>query len=186
MHIYDPFTSVILGRDYIDLIYLCELFETRWTLLYRASVNGFGSNDFHANCDEKSQTLTILKAKETGFIFGGYTEKFWQGEEVQKFDSKAFIFSLTNKDNTPCQMKIRDGVNAIFCASTAGPSFGTGEIHVVDNSNTNKPDLDLDSFSNLGETYIHSKYVYGSVEAKSFLAGSYNFLLDEIEVYHKQ
>ena len=178
---------MILGQhDYINLIYLCDLFETQWTLLYRASMDGFGSNDFHSRCDNISKTLTILKAKETGYIFGGFTEKLWQGDEVQKSDSKAFIFSLTNKDKIPCQMKIPNKANAIFCAKEAGPSFGTGEIHVVHNSNTNKPYAYLDSFSDLGGTYVHSNYAYGSAEAKSFLAGSYNFTLDEIEVYKKE
>ena len=44
----------------------------------------------------------------------------------------------------------------------------------------------MDSFSNLGWTYKHPQYAYGTNEAKSFLAGSHKFQLDEIEVYQKE
>ncbi len=43
------------------------------SLLYRGTRDGFGSNYFHFKCDGHSNTLTILKAKGSGFIFGGFT-----------------------------------------------------------------------------------------------------------------
>ncbi len=43
----------------------------------------------------------------------------------------------------------------------------------------------MDSFSRLGDTYKHPLYEYGTNEAKSFLAGSYQFRFDEIEVFQK-
>jgi hypothetical protein len=44
----------------------------------------------------------------------------------------------------------------------------------------------MDSFSHLGDCYKHPQYLYGTNEAKSFLAGSYQYQLDEIEVYQKK
>ena len=41
------------------------------------------------------------------------------------------------------------------------------------------------SYSELGHTYSHPEYEEGTNEAKTFLAGSRNFQLDEIEVYEK-
>jgi hypothetical protein len=38
----------------------------------------------------------------------------------------------------------------------------------------------------LGYTYKNPQYAYGTDEAKTFLAGSYNFQLDEIDVYQKE
>jgi hypothetical protein len=46
--------------------------------------------------------------------------------------------------------------------------------------------INVVSFSNLGHSYTHPDYRQGSNEAKSFLAGSYNFQVTEIEVYTKQ
>jgi hypothetical protein len=43
----------------------------------------------------------------------------------------------------------------------------------------------MESWSNLGSVYKHPQYAWGTNEAKSFLAGSYRFRLDEIEVYRK-
>jgi hypothetical protein len=43
-------------------------------LIYRASQDGFEANDFHSKCDQKPNTLMIIKS-EHGNIFGGYTEQ---------------------------------------------------------------------------------------------------------------
>ncbi len=69
----------------------------------------------------------------------------------------------------------------ICCNSSHGPIFGGGhDLHIADKSNTN-----INSFSNLAHSYIHPDYRFGTNEAKSFLAGSYNFQVSEIEVYTK-
>jgi hypothetical protein len=71
----DPFKSLILtGLQPYQLIQLCE-FSTKdkWSLLYRGSRDGFEPRDFHSKCDGKSPTLTVYKAQESSFIFGGYT-----------------------------------------------------------------------------------------------------------------
>jgi hypothetical protein len=55
------------------LINLCEFSPNdKWSLLYRGTRDGFGSNDFHSKCDGHSNTLTISKAKGSNFIFGGF------------------------------------------------------------------------------------------------------------------
>ena len=69
---------------------------------------------------------------------------------------------------------------ALYCHSECGPSFGF-DINIANNANTS-----LKSYSTLGFTYSHPKYAYGTNEAQSFLAGSYNFLVTEIEVYEKE
>ena len=50
----------------------------------------------------------------------------------------------------------------------------------------NNADKTSGSYSYLGRTYKHPQYEYGTNEAKSFLAGSHMFKLDEIEVYEKR
>ena len=95
-------------------------------------------------------------------------------------DPNAFLFSLINKDKQLIKMKVNNnGTNAICCHSDYGLTF-FGDIFICNNANTANG-----SISNLGQSYTHPQYAYNSIEAKSFLAGSYTFQIDEIEVYAK-
>jgi hypothetical protein len=44
----------------------------------------------------------------------------------------------------------------------------------------------MHSISNLGWTYKHPSFVCGTNSAKFFLAGSFNFQTNEIEVYARK
>jgi len=164
-----------------ELNVLCEFpVYQRWNLIYRASQDGFQASDFHSKCDEKPNTLVIIKSTNDK-IFGGYTERSWSGASisVDKPDSNAFIFSLTNKENRPLKIKCSPN-NGIRCNDTHGPIFGgqagSSDLVIANNSNKNN-----ESFSNLGHYYTHPEL--NPNEASSFLAGSYNFRVSEIEVY---
>jgi hypothetical protein len=176
----DPFASEIL-RPYqvIDLIELCEFNSSdKWTLLYRGSRDGFGASDFHSKCDAHNNTLTILKANGSSFIFGGFTSTNWDGSGQFKSDPNAFVFSLTNnKENQPCKMRQINKTCSIYCHSDIGPIFGSNDIHIGNSANTT-----ASSFSNLGKTYHHPQPSQGN----SYLAGAYFFQLSEIEVYQKE
>jgi hypothetical protein len=180
----DPFKSQILtGNQPNELIRLCEFSPNdKWTLLYRGTRDGFGAVDFHSKCDNKSPTLSICKAHESSFIFGGFASVSFNGSETWKSDPSAFLFSLTNKDNKPLKMNIDPNRHnrAIQCILSYGPTFGD-DICIANNANTT-----MDSYSNLGFAYSHPQYAKGTSEAKSFLAGSFWFQLDEIEVYEKE
>ena len=180
---FDPFKSQILScAQALQMLVLCEFsLDQNWSLLYRASRDGFDARCFHSKCDRHSSTLIILKAKETQFIFGGYTDTSWDYNGWHKWDPRAFIFSLTNKENKPCKMNTTDADTSIFTRSSSGPSFGAGDFVLSENPSKNRI-----SCSNLGVTYAHDDYVKGSDEARSFLAGTYQFQLSEIEVYEKE
>jgi hypothetical protein len=126
----------------------------------------------------------IFKAHDSSYIFGGFTAVSWESSTNGKCKSgpNAFIFSLTNNDNKPLKMKIHPKKRqyAIYCHFECGPTFGI-DLCIADNANTT-----MVSFSNLGFTYSHPQYEYGTNEAQTFLAGSYQFQLDEIEVYQKE
>jgi hypothetical protein len=124
-------------------------------------------------------TLIIIKSTN-GNVFGGYTEQKWNYTGSWKADPNSFLFSLINKLNR--QLKIKWLKNyGIYCNSNYGPIFGVGiDLCIADKSNTN-----ITSYSNLGYSYTHPDYEYKSDEAKSFLAGSYNFQVSEMEVYKK-
>ena len=105
-----PFNSTIIESHlYID----------KWKLIYRGSRDGFSLDDFQTRCVCKSPTLTIFKAKKSGYIFGEYTEV-----GRTKMDPNAYLFSLTNKDKKPLKIKIDleplfflEPNQSVFCAS---------------------------------------------------------------------
>jgi hypothetical protein len=166
-----------------ELIKLCEFSPSdKWSLLYRGTRDGFGADVFHSKCDSHSNTLTLVKAKESSYIFGGYTTIYWDSLSGWKPDQNAFIFSLTNKDNKPLKMNIDPNEHkfAIICGSEYGPTFGF-DISVANNANKT-----MNSCSKLGYSYKHPQYAFETIEAETFLAGSHEFQLEEIEVYKKE
>ena len=48
-----------------------------FVLIYSASCHGWDASTFHANCDNKGPTVTVVKSGN--YIFGGYTEQSWDG-----------------------------------------------------------------------------------------------------------
>ena len=185
----DPFKSqILMEQQPLELIQLCEFdLKSRFKLLYRASRDGFRGSDFHSKCDEHANTLTIFKASGSGsFIFGGFTSVAWESSKPGQYksDANAFLFSLTNKDNQPCKMKIDKSKEkyAIYCGSEYGPKFGSGHDICID-SDSNKY---AKSYSLFGHAYKHPRYAYNTNAAKCFLTGSPYFQLSEIEVYQKE
>jgi hypothetical protein len=168
------------------LIHLCEFSPNdKFALLYRGSQDGLDANDFHSKCDGHKNTLTIIKAKSSSYVFGAFTAVEWESLPPPgkfKSDPRAFLFSLTNKKNKPLKMKIEPNrcENAIFCNSELGPSFGDDDIWIENN-----PNKTMGGISYLGFAYKHPQYACGSEQAKSFLAGRCAFELEEIEVYQK-
>jgi len=176
----DPFKSKILSDNQAsELIKLCEFsLGDKWTLIYRGTRDGFGANEFHSKCNGHNNTLTILKAHGSSFIFGGFTPIDWNSSGQYKSDLNAFLFSLTNKDNQPSKINPIDTNCSIYCNSSYGPTFGCGhDIYVCENANVR-----AGSYSNLGHSFEHPQPDQGL----SYLAGSYPFQLSEIEVYKKE
>ncbi len=78
-----PFAdSVILSSDQSQTLinWLKEtwvLTNVSGNLLYRASRNGWAASNFHSCCDNNGPTVTVVKSGN--YIFGGYTDKLWDG-----------------------------------------------------------------------------------------------------------
>jgi len=174
-------SNILAGvNQFKHLISLCEFpVDQIWTLIYRASQDGFKAVNFHTKCDEKPNTLIIIKSKN-GNVFGGYTEQSWSGKGY-KSDPNAFLFSLINKDSKPIKMKCINSDGAIYCSNNIGPNFGLMDLKISFDSN-----LNTESSSNIGYSYEHPDYEYDSNEAQLFLAGSNEFQVLEIEVYTRE
>ena len=159
-----------------------ELNGRKWSLLYRGSRDGFKARDFHYHCDNKPNTLTIVQST-SGNIFGGFTSAQWKSNHSWQFDNRAFIYSIVNKENRPLFFEHSSThKNSIFSDLGYGPVFGYGcELVIFNNSNTN-----TNSYSDLGKSYTHPEYPYGSDKAKTILAGTHHFQVEEIEVFQMQ
>lgn len=185
------FDSTILSKNKFDeLMKFCEFPKnTKWTLLYRASRDGFGSNDFHSKCDAKPNNLVIVKSSQ-GYIFGGYTSEYWDTSDKFISDEKAFLFTFVNSLEYPMKLSINQNFKnkAIYCSDKVCPTFGSGfDLCIANNSNTSKQ-----SYTKLGNTYsIPSSFcdLYGhnpnNSNINSLFAGTQYFQTVEIEVFHK-
>lgn len=166
-----------------ELNQLCGIYLKDWALIYRASRDGFRSEDFHGYCDGITHTLTVIKAT-SGNIFGGYTQQAWSSDEGFVNDKKAYVFSLVNKEARPFKAQCSDdGENAIYCGSEQGPSFGGDGCCIRDICIATKSNTYRISSSSFGHTYEHSAYECDTAVARAILAGSEYFQIAEIEVY---
>eukprot|EP01080_Neovahlkampfia_damariscottae_P003984 gene3984-7240_t len=152
-----------------------------WELLYQASKNDFTAVTFHKLCDGNANTVVVIKS-HNGNIFGGYAELPWTSTSTYAYDTRSFIFSLKNK-NGKAPVKFANNTNnrmSNYGAPSYGPTFGGGhDLYICNNSNKTKS-----SYSNLGHSFKTLQSMkYATNEAKNFLAGTYNFLTTEIEVY---
>jgi hypothetical protein len=152
--------------------------EVTLSLLYRGSRDGFRAADFHAKCDDKGSTVTIVKSTE-GYIFGGYSDQSWKSNCYCccKSSSRAFLFSIVNPAGlAPMKLPLTGKSNnyAVFCDLSYGPCFGGEDLDICDNCNTvNK------SCSCLGSSYT----LPPGQDSRTFLAGCYSFQVAEIEVF---
>ncbi len=170
-------SSILTRNEGISLTQILNI-PLEGYLIYRASRDGFSASSFHSNCDGISNTVTIIKTKSNS-VFGGFTSAPWSSYGY-KYDANAFIFSLRREGRQNKQkFNVEDPENAINSGASYGPTFGYYDINVSDNSNQNE-----DSYSYLGNCYqLPNSLIFGSQEAKSYLAGSYNWQITEIEVY---
>ena len=92
--------------------------------------------------------------------------------------TEAFIFSLSNNEGLePFKAMVKGQSRAIYMDPSFGPTFGEGkDIYIASKANEN-----YGSYTNFGLSY----HVPDGVKDKqTILAGTYHFLLDEVEVFY--
>ena len=170
--------STIIGNFKMEnnLLELCKLKGRQFKLLYRATRDGFAASSFHAKCDQQPKTLTVIKTSN-GCIFGGYTSVAWDSTSRHKADPNAFIFSLVNAKKQPQYMPIKTtmSVKAVYCFSSHGPVFGSFDICIC-NSKL--------GYSELGKIFDFKLFPSETADSQSFLAGSREFQVAEIETFY--
>ncbi|KAK8798755.1 hypothetical protein WA158_007839 [Blastocystis sp. Blastoise] len=115
----------------------------RWKLLFRASEHEYKASEFHKYCDNKGETVTIIKHIGHDHllnIFGGYTTRSWDVSESYKPYSNEFIFTLSNEHGIPptkYDYTSKDTSCGIGCYSSYGPQFGLDDIYISDDCHNN-------------------------------------------------
>ena len=99
------------------------------TNLYDSSISGDRASEFHAKCDYKHNTISLIETTN-GHRFGGYTSECFESPNTyfDKKDNLSFVFSLD-------KMRIYDvikGKYAISCDKNYGPYFRDDHICIVD------------------------------------------------------
>ena len=151
--------------------------------LFRASEHGFSADTFHKKCDNKEDTLVLVRTN-FGKTIGGYTHYPWtsaSGEWVDDSRRRAFIFSLDMEEKF-----VPQGDNClIFRQGRYGPAFGGGgghDIGIADWCNNNE-----DSYARFPCTYDRpgrDKLERNRDTYRMFSGGdTYNFRVDEYEVF---
>jgi len=137
-----------------------------FNLIYKATQNSDKAQVFHERCDQAKNTLVLIETSENR-RFGGFTTCDWSGNQIEKNDENAFVFSLD-------KMKIYDivpGQPAIACYPNYGPIFLNCQIKIND-----------DAFTNGGSTFCKGQN-YQTEEDFELNGGNQDFQIKEIEVY---
>ena len=129
-------TDIITNINELDVInkrLLRQNKRTVYTLIYKATRDGDKAETFHSMCDSYNHTVVLIKTSK-GRRFGGYTYEKWEGEDINKVDNRAFLFSI---DKQKVYNVIRNE-EAIGCYKLNGPDFCGWQIVIQDNFLTNK------------------------------------------------
>ena len=99
-------------------------------LIFKMSIHGDKSEDFHKYCDNQGPTLILIQTT-TNKIFGGFTPLNWKNEE-KPLDPKnhTFIFSL---DLNKKYKMVNPNKQAIKTSKDFGPNFGNDDIQLKKN-----------------------------------------------------
>ena len=140
-------------------------------LLYKASRDGDGYQDFYNKCENKGPTITIVLTT-LGNKFGGYTSISWKKPTLPKVyyaDKNSFLFSLNKKKKY--FLKIEGTIHAICMWKDKGPSFGFGNDMNINNN----------CLHNYG-SYNDCPYTY-ETEKCELNGGEFYFMVKDYEVY---
>jgi len=153
--------------DVINKKLLRQNKRTVYTLIYKATRDGDKSEIFHTMCDSYQNTVVLIKTSK-GRIFGGFTHEKWEGEDINKIDNRAFLFSVDRQK----VYTVQKNEEAIGCYKINGPDFCGWQIVVHDNFLSNK------------QCYTGEKGVnFNTDEDYELNGGEKYFGIDELEVF---
>ena len=129
-------SDIITNINELDIInkkLLRQNKRTVYTLIYKATRDGDKAENFHQMCDSYNNTVVLIKTLK-GRRFGGFTHETWDGEDQNKVDNRAFLFSIDKQK----VYNVIKNEEAIGCYKLNGPDFCGWQIVVQDNFLSNK------------------------------------------------
>lgn len=100
--------------------------QVKLKLIFRMSIDGNTSINFHSKCDNKGKTLILIETKD-GKRIGGYTSLQWNMDGQKKYGDNLWLFTMgNNMFRFPLIQQNKRG--AIICDMDNGPSFEDGII----------------------------------------------------------
>ena len=112
---------------------------------------------FHATCDNKGPTVTVIKSAQ-GYIFGGVTDASWVSDDVWASETDApFLFCLKcfgTVPDTPAahQIHMREATTSAFWGGASyGPTFGSAHDLTMGGSADGREGY---HYASLGTTYV--------------------------------
>ncbi|KAK8791969.1 hypothetical protein WA158_005346 [Blastocystis sp. Blastoise] len=182
-------SSVVPSRSYELWLIKWLGKDKTWKLLFRASEHEYKASEFHKYCDNKGETVTIIKHKGHGKyknIFGGYTNNNWDSENDCKSYSKEFLFTLSNEHGilpTKYNYISRNTQYGIFCGFSFGPVFGAGtDIYISDQCHTNNYSYCNACYYGEVNTYQQSKLFVNTESSKC----ENHFIVEDYEVWGRE
>ena len=129
-------SDIITNINELDIInkrLLRQNKRTVYTLIYKATRDGDKAESFHQMCDSYNNTVVLIKTLK-GRRFGGFTHETWDGEDQNKVDKRAFLFSIDKQK----VYNVIKNEEAIGCYKLNGPDFCGWQIVIQDNFLSNK------------------------------------------------
>ena len=153
-------------KDWILKAMKSEGKKVEMQLLYKLKTQG--DNYFHNYCNNRENTLTLVRTTK-GYRCGGFTTQKWSSRSSYVNDKNAFLFSLEFKEMYPIN---NDGINAIYDSSDRQATFGNGhDLYIANSCSQNY------------SSYCNFPYAYHGLKQRSLTGGVYNFKVDDMEVY---
>ena len=100
-------TKILTDDEQEKLIKMVEnhtdnKFNGCWKLLFRATRDGFKRDDFFSKCNEKNNTICVIKTKQNN-VFGGFTSITWDKAKCvkgsqQEDDPSAFVYLIRSQN----------------------------------------------------------------------------------------
>jgi len=147
-----------------------------WKLLYKWTKDEKSQTAWHTKCDNKGPTVTIIWTKG-GYVFGAYAHLPWAIDGGWKESKESFIFSLTdgkNRQSYQCLPFQNFNCGVFHHPSAIAMGYGDGCDIFLQMSPGSQA-----SSSDLGGTYK----VPDGYSSQTFLAGSRNWTIEELETY---
>lgn len=163
--IIDRNKGLFFFREALSHLYKDPVFE----LAYSGTRDGFDAKRFHALCEGRGPTLTIVETRDRR-IFGGYAHQPWRSTNSYQPDDNAFLFSWDWKE---VYKQTQNREHALFHNSNHGPAFGGGH------------DLAISSQCNMNSSSSMDINVTYSTRGRdrNTISGGRNFTVANIEVF---